>query len=1333
MNDLPIPAGISDSPAFTGTIVYAQLSPFRSRELLGTVDAGHTIAELVGEASALVWLDGRAVARERWATVQPGPGQRLHIRIVPQGDDKGILRAVLAITIAIAAPYAAAATLGVEVGALAATTGGLGLAAGYGVAGTLALNALIPPPSQNLPVFNAGDPASIPNITGTSNQAQPFGLVPKVYGRHKTFPPVAAQPFTEIQGTDQFLRQVFCFGHGPLRLENIQIGDTAIDQFQDVQYEIRRGYQADKLKYVDHIILLSTEGYPATAAFGDVYSLGFASQTPDGQNFGNTNTKTTSLGDSIVFNGQAAPSSSAAWDLNGNKPLTLYASDVATTPQSVTYDDDADQAVRGVSLTAAGSVSLDFVAASGLIEFEDDGEKRKLTVGFLIEASPSGAGSYSKVTDTSASGSIRLVDQIYTGFGSDTGDPGPFVSWIFPGNYVPPSDYDPELWDKVDASFALVGRSTDTQRGSVTFPLAAGDWDIRITRVISGSIDEEASQNRDGINEPLWGNIGLGEAQGQKVFDSVVLTALRTIQSVSPIEQQTDGLALLAMRIRATDQLQGAIDRASAVVTSILPTWDGSAWVENPTSNPAYCYRDVFVGAANPRPVPAARMDDAALVAWAAECDNQGWEFNAPIRSKSTVFDIARQVAALGRGAFGMRDGLFSVVLDLPQSVPRQLFTARNSWGFEATVTYQDQPHGLRAKFVNPDADWQEDELLVYADGYDETTATEFETFKLFGVTSQDLAFKHARLAMAEAVLRPIGYVLHADIEHIACERGDLVHIQHDAILAGLGTSRIVGVAGATVTLEDAFTIEGGKSYGLRIRRDDNTHLVEQVTSGAGTHTEITLASAPGGVQAGDLVAFGELGKETVEAILKSIEPLDDLSARLAFAPHAPALYDALNEPIPPFDPGITLPPEPQSAPPPAPTIDSVRSDESVARRNTGQTLEYALAVSFSVPSGTPAAEYVQVQIKEDFAPVWTTRSAEVALGQVEFLGVRPLQIYDIRARSISQQGVASAWVSASHQVVGQTQLAPAIAGLSTEPKLGAVQVRWDALPASVFAVEVYASLDTTFGNATLIERAVGVSLVTHTIGDGTPYYYWARSFLAGSAGGPLAGSVPGTPITTSQYIADAVAGLLDETSLDDALNTRIDLIDAPDTVAGSVSARVDDARADAQAARDALDDALHVDLGVVRNSIFESALGEELTFDVQDPGGPMSPIGWRGGNGQTGYIAALDASQAAYGALAQDASEWFVAKCFRIKQPVTSFDGSVQAGVASGQASVMARFYDDDGVYLDGAETAPITTDGNINYSFTPPTGAEYIELLLIAADSGAYAATIPPWFDLI
>ena len=65
-----------------------------------------------------------------------------------------------------------------------------------------------------------------------------WGTMPIVYGTHYVVPDLGAAPYTEIVGNDQYLRQLFVVGQAGLTLESLKIGETDIDSFNEVEYEV---------------------------------------------------------------------------------------------------------------------------------------------------------------------------------------------------------------------------------------------------------------------------------------------------------------------------------------------------------------------------------------------------------------------------------------------------------------------------------------------------------------------------------------------------------------------------------------------------------------------------------------------------------------------------------------------------------------------------------------------------------------------------------------------------------------------------------------------------------------------------------------------------------------------------------------------------------------------------------------------------------------------------------------------------------------------------------------------------------------------------------------
>ena len=403
------------------------------------------------------------------------------------------------------------------------------------------------------------------------------------------------------------------------------------------------------------------------------------------------------------------------------------------------------------------------------------------------------------------------------------------------------------------------------------------------------------------------------------------------------------------------------------------------------TANPASIYREVLQGKANARALDDNRLDLPVIQEWHGDCVAAGREFNYVVDSQLSVHDLLADIAAAGRASPAVIDGKWRVVQDKPQSVPAQHFTPRNSFGFQSQKAFPELPHGFRVKFINRNNDWQADERIVYDDGYTAANATKFEGLDLVGITDPAQAWKDGRYHIATARLRPETFSFNTDIEHIVCTRGDLIRLTHDVLLVGLGSARIKTFADdgdniTAITVDDTFTMEDGKSYAARIRKANGASLVCAINTVPGDTRTLTLtetlplAEAPG---VGDLVLFGETGKESIECIVKSIEPQSDLTARITCVDAAPAVHTADTGVIPSYESHVTVPADLKR--PPAPVVVSVQTGEEALIRNPDGSFSATIMMTLAAPAYS-ATLFTDVQIRAtgetDFGAFRTNRYA---------------------------------------------------------------------------------------------------------------------------------------------------------------------------------------------------------------------------------------------------------------------------------------------------------------------------------------------------------------------
>ncbi len=257
------------------------------------------------------------------------------------------------------------------------------------------------------------------------------------------------------------------------------------------------------------------------------------------------------------------------------------------------------------------------------------------------------------------------------------------------------------------------------------------------------------------------------------------------------------------------------------------------------TSNPVSHFRDVMEGPADALAVDDSRLDLPGLVDWWMDCNANSRNNNMICdRANKVVFDTLREIAAMGRASLTMKDGLYSVVRDLPQAAPVQHFTPRNSWGFKSTRSFPQLPGVLLVDFINPAANWTRDTNTVYDDGYSASSPNLLpERLDLSnGVTDPNQAWRDGRYHLAQARLRPETYELTVDVENIVCNRGDLVYVSHDVPRFGLGSGRIKAVEldrqgnAIGITTDEQFFFGAG-AYAVRIRRSDGSSMLLPVVN----------------------------------------------------------------------------------------------------------------------------------------------------------------------------------------------------------------------------------------------------------------------------------------------------------------------------------------------------------------------------------------------------------------------------------------------------------------------------------------------------------------------
>lgn len=1081
------------------------------------VAAGASVAEIVNEAmlgavpGLQAWVGDIRVPREQWGMVRPKAGRHVHLVVVPEGGqgnnsdgsdrNKGarMILTIGVIAAAIAAPYAVG---------ISGTVGGALLSAGAATAGSLLVNTLLPPPGANL---SAGDSTTSRTIEGARNEVRQWGVVPQVMGLHRVVPPFGAAPYTEVVGDDQYLRLVFVINKGKTDLYDFKIGETAIEEYEGVQIEVRNGYPDDAplTLYPDTVVqddlaiaLTQAAGWitQTTQPNTDQISLDISFL----QGLAQINADGSRSSRAVAFDVEYAPAGSGSWvALNEHSPGTAEELDfLFRTPEQV-WGGRSIQAGRiawgsgfpdakpgylpasnfswiayGWLRVTAEGVHTFALDASDAADLVIDGET---VVSWYGSHAPIGGGGTPDFTTHMGSKMLSAGwHQFQVRVECRTAGGNLAVGMQEPGGSMAILPYD-RLWrrgwfnaagldtrwyDTSSYAGAVVVEESRTEqiRRSVAIGVSRGQYDVRIRRNTTDSTSNY-------------------------ILDAATLTALRSITFDDPVG--IPGLAKIALRIKATDQLQGVVDNFNCMAQSIVPDWDSDSgtWIERATSNPASLYRAVLQGSATRRPVQDSRLNLPAIQDWHESNEALVLEFNAVFDSPGTVFQRLSDIAVCGRASHGLVDGLFTPIRDKPQTIPRQHFTPRNSRNFKLRKAFPRLPHALRVQFLNKDAGYQRDERIVLDDGYKDADgldawgnpapslpeATEFESIEILGVTSAAEAYKHGRYHIASARLRPAVYSLSTDPEHFPVNRGDLVLVTHDVPQWGLASGRVREVVldgGGNCTairVDELCPMETGTVYKVRVRLEDGSSLIRQVVTVQGNQSTLTFSSA---IAMGDpmpkvddLFMFGPEAYETRELVIKSIQMESDLGATITMVDHAPAVHTADEGTIPDFDPGITQEPDFLNGPA-APIIDRIQSDDYVMVRETDGTLSPRMVLFLRPPSGTrpiPNRAELKIRRKPDppavpAAPYETRPLYFIADNRVVVDRVEEGETYQIKLRSVTAGGRVSDWTSDEHTVIGKVLPPPDVVSFDVQRMVdGTRRYSWDlgTIPPDVAGVQI--------------------------------------------------------------------------------------------------------------------------------------------------------------------------------------------------------------------------------------------------------------------------------------
>ena len=368
---------------------------------------------------------------------------------------------------------------------------------------------------------------------------------------------------------------------------------------------------------------------------------------------------------------------------------------------------------------------------------------------------------------------------------------------------------------------------------------------------------------------------------GPKVPTSAVAALVfAQLRSYQPDGGDYNNQQRVALRIRATGQLNGAVARFNALASAQCEVWTGSAWVTQATSNPAWWFRWFAIGKndAGGRPLFGGRQSDAtldldAIKAWGAWCDSNALTFNYVHDGGGSVHDLLLTIARAGRATPTRASGKLGVVFDQENQPAAAVFGMSNIIrdSFQVSYITEDLPDEIVMQFINPDLAWQPDTVRALVPGT--VTPQRSIHLRLPGCTNLAMAAAAANLLAAEQLYRRRRISFDVEFEHLPVQRGDVVLISHDLTAWDYAGRLVSGATTTDLMLDRAVPFTPATSHYIGIRYPDGSWNVYDVVYQAGSSATIELSpgtplpsapdSDPNGHPACDYLWFFAAGSNT--------------------------------------------------------------------------------------------------------------------------------------------------------------------------------------------------------------------------------------------------------------------------------------------------------------------------------------------------------------------------------------------------------------------------------------------------------------------------------------
>lgn len=400
-----------------------------------------------------------------------------------------------------------------------------------------------------------------------------------------------------------------------------------------------------------------------------------------------------------------------------------------------------------------------------------------------------------------------------------------------------------------------------------------------------------------------------------KVIDDVYVGSIRAVKKQSPVSSSARlTCTLIELKIKATEKLNNVVDRLNFIAQSKLPVYSGtgtgaSSWNYALSSNPASAAIYAMQGGFAQQKLTDSDIDWSPFEKLYQWCDDEThkYECNAYITESMPISTLLSSIASTCRAEIFRMNGKVTVIQDIERESFTQLFTPRNSHDYSEDILLASVPDAMNLNIVDKESGYAETQIRIYntPDGNYDGIPDIIQEVSLWGVTDNKQARRIGMYNYAVTNHRALIHRFSTDFEYLMCQKGDWIKYAGDIALAGITQGRISAVLMNDqdqligFECDEEIPMEVGKSYGMRVRKQDGDCTIFYLAND-GTSSKTVTLQTPEAVSEtmpdeGDLFTFGEVKgaklEDAIDLIVTDIQCGENLSADLTCVEYSPEIF----------------------------------------------------------------------------------------------------------------------------------------------------------------------------------------------------------------------------------------------------------------------------------------------------------------------------------------------------------------------------------------------------------------------------------------------------------